>query len=167
MVNEIVAAPPSIGVAAVVLLPKVAVGFRLATWMRRVLVSLTPSSLVTALGEKDKAAAAMAQAADRKTPATALDHFLAAEQLRIESVRPAEGRESRKDWKFDRDKLADAIAGYRQALRADPDHYWSAYQLGRSLVSLGRTAEGVEALGACVALRPEDTRERPNWYADQ
>jgi tetratricopeptide (TPR) repeat protein len=110
---------------------------------------------LTALGEKDKAAAARAQAADGKTPATALDHFLAAEQLRVESVRPAEGRESRKDWKFDRDKLAEAIAAYRQALRADPDHYWSAYQLGRSLVSLGRTAEGVEALGACVALRPE------------
>jgi tetratricopeptide (TPR) repeat protein len=48
-----------------------------------------------------------------------------------------------------------AIDEYRQALRIDPDHYWSHLQLGRSFLSLSRFAEAVEALGACVALRPD------------
>ena len=48
-----------------------------------------------------------------------------------------------------------AIDQYRQALRIDPDHYWSHFQLGRCYLSLSRLAEAVEALGACVALRPE------------
>ncbi len=40
-------------------------------------------------------------------------------------------------------------------MRIDPDHYWLHFQLGRSYLSLGRLGEAVEALGACVALRPE------------
>ena len=48
-----------------------------------------------------------------------------------------------------------AIEEYREALRIDPEHYWSQFQLGRSYLSLSRRAEAVEALGACVALRPD------------
>jgi len=105
------------------------------------------------IGDKD-AAAEERRAGDPKTPATALDHFLAAEQLRAAAVRPEEGKDARKKWQFSAERLNEAIAGYRKALRADPDHYWSQYQLGRCYLALGRTAEGVEALGACVALRP-------------
>jgi tetratricopeptide (TPR) repeat protein len=107
------------------------------------------------VGKKEQAAAARRLADDPTTPVTALDEFLGAEQLRAAAVRPEEGKDSRKKWQFNADKVSDAIAGYRRALRADPDHYWSQYQLGRCLLSLGRTAEGVEALGACVALRPD------------
>ncbi len=36
-----------------------------------------------------------------------------------------------------------------------PNHYWANFQLGRCLLSLGKTEEAVLALGTCVALRPK------------
>ena len=55
----------------------------------------------------------------------------------------------------DRKGLLQAIDHYRAALRDDPDHYWSHFQLGRCYLSLGRNAEAVAELGTCVALQKE------------
>ena len=64
-------------------------------------------------------------------------------------------RGERKEWQADPKGLEKAAEEYRQGLRIDPDHYWLHFQLGRSYLSLGRLGEAVEALGACIALRPE------------
>ncbi|WP_422925033.1 protein kinase domain-containing protein [Singulisphaera sp. PoT] len=90
-------------------------------------------------------------------PRTALDHFLLAEGYRKASNAAAArqaGEAGRKDWEADPARLDRAIGHYRQALTLRPDDYWSHYQLGRCYLRLGRFAEGVEALGVCIALRP-------------
>ncbi len=78
--------------------------------------------------------------------------------VRATGRRRPPGREkhrSGKTWQPDPDRMERAIDQYRQALRIDPEHYWSQFQLGRSYLSLSRFAEAVEALGACIALRPD------------
>jgi tetratricopeptide (TPR) repeat protein len=87
------------------------------------------------------------------TPTTSLDHFLLGEEHRRASRRPAETDAKRKAGQPDAEQMALAIREYREALAQDPDHYWAHLQLGRCYMSLGRYAESVEALGACVALR--------------
>jgi tetratricopeptide (TPR) repeat protein/predicted Ser/Thr protein kinase len=107
------------------------------------------------LGEPEKAAVEKGVADDPKTPAAALDHFLLGEQRRAEAIRPSDGKDSRKQWQLNLEKLEEAVGLYRKALSADPDHYWSHLQIGRCYLSLGRQAEAVEALGTCVALRSQ------------
>src|SRR5205823_4170342 len=58
-------------------------------------------------------------------------------------------------FKPNRAALEKAVAEYRLALRAEPNHYWANFQLGECLMSLGRGEEGSQALNACVALRPD------------
>ncbi len=87
--------------------------------------------------------------------ATALDYFLLGESYRrtpqARSVREVEQEDD-----GDRpERLERAIEAYRKALEIDPNDYWSHFQLGRCYIRLGRFAEGVEALGSCVALRPQ------------
>jgi len=84
---------------------------------------------------------------------TALDHFLAAEELRRTASRS--GNTDGDEWNAHADLIEQAIAGYRAAIRLRSNHFWSHFQIGRCYLSLGRYAEGVETLGACIALRPE------------
>jgi len=106
-------------------------------------------------GDDRKAAEEQQRAEDPRGQSTSLDHFLLGEGYRKEAAaRPGETSE-RKAWQPDPERMEKAIDEYRQALRIDPDHYWSHFQLGRSYLSLSRLDEAVEALGACVALRPD------------
>jgi serine/threonine protein kinase/Flp pilus assembly protein TadD len=96
--------------------------------------------------DKEKALAA-------KAVTTAMDHFLRAEGLRLE--RSDESKDENRLWRPNRPALEKAAAEYRLALRRDPKHYWSQFQLGRCLMSLGKGAEAAETLGGCIALKPE------------
>ena len=110
--------------------------------------------------ETAKAEAEDKQANDPKAPRRALDHFLQGEKHRAEASRLT--FEKDKDQK-DKDKkskdpkvlvLEQAIDEYREALKIDPDDYWSHYQLGRTYLALGRGLQAVERLSTCVALKP-------------
>ncbi|MBI3465424.1 MAG: protein kinase, partial [Planctomycetes bacterium] len=109
------------------------------------------------LGEQSQAAEAERQEID--TDPSAVDHFLLGEQYRVQAARTASTLADQPDWQPvwqpDSGKLEKAISEYRQALMADPEHYWSQFQLGRCYMGLGRLAQAVEALGTCVALRPQ------------
>jgi tetratricopeptide (TPR) repeat protein len=105
------------------------------------------------LGDVGKAAE-LERAAAGGVPRTALDHFLLGERYRTEVAGQADVGTAGLTFRPDRDRLAQAVAQYRQALALEPRHYWSRLQLGRCYLSLGQKAEAVEALGACVALRP-------------
>ena len=107
------------------------------------------------LADKAKADEDQRRAEDAQTPTTALDHFLDGEQYRKDASVPAEGQAERKAWQSDRQRMAQAMEQYRQALAKNPDDYWSHFQRGRCFLSLGQFAEAVEALGACTALRPK------------
>jgi tetratricopeptide (TPR) repeat protein len=107
------------------------------------------------LGDEKQAAEDRQLADDPRTPVASLDHFLLGEQYRTASVHSAKGEAERKEWQPDPKGLEKAAEEYRQGLRIDPGHYWLHFQLGRCYLSLGRFGEAVEALGACVALRPE------------
>jgi tetratricopeptide (TPR) repeat protein len=105
------------------------------------------------LGEPD-AALEEEKARDPKTSLTALDHFLLGESYRIPLTRPEELQDRNGTWRPNRVALERAAEQYRQALRLDPNHYWSHFQLGGCLLSLDRGAEAVQAYGTCIALRP-------------
>ncbi len=90
------------------------------------------------------------------TPTTALDHFLQAEQFRKEAAGKGENDGDRKGWQPDPAKMGKAIEEYRLALEQERNHFWSQFQLGRCYLALGKLPEAVEALGACVALRPNE-----------
>jgi len=107
------------------------------------------------LGQEKQAAEDRQHADDPRTPVASLDHFLLGEQYRTASAHSSKGEAKRKEWQADPSGLEKAAEEYRQGLRIDPDHYWLHFQLGRCYLSLGRFGEAVEALGACVALRPE------------
>jgi tetratricopeptide (TPR) repeat protein/tRNA A-37 threonylcarbamoyl transferase component Bud32 len=109
------------------------------------------SMCLAVVGDRATAAAEQARADDAKTPAIALDHFLDGETLRTQSGASDEltGAEP------DRDRLAQAVEAYRKALELDPGHYWSRFQMGRCYLALGHRPEAVEALGGCIAVRPD------------
>jgi serine/threonine protein kinase/Tfp pilus assembly protein PilF len=107
------------------------------------------------LGDHKQAAADEQQAANPDTPTTALDHFLLGEQYRRQAAGAVEGQKNQKVGAADPQLTAKAVDAYRQALQSDPNHYWSHLQLARSHMSVGRYAEAVEVLGACVALKPD------------
>jgi tetratricopeptide (TPR) repeat protein/tRNA A-37 threonylcarbamoyl transferase component Bud32 len=107
------------------------------------------------LGEVPHATEKQRQVAELPAAVTSLDHFLVGEQFRMESPAQANAVVERAAWSGDHDLLNKAVEQYRLALEIDPTHYWAHLQRGRCYLSLGRAAEAVEALGACVALRPE------------
>ncbi len=110
------------------------------------------------LGEKDQAAAESRKADDPTTPRQALDHYLAGERHRTAHVRRPETQEPSKDGKPPPDRqnqLKAAIAEYREALKLQSDDYWSLFQLGHCYFVFGEGDRAVEALGACVALDPD------------
>jgi serine/threonine protein kinase/Tfp pilus assembly protein PilF len=99
-----------------------------------------------ALGDGARADEEKRLAEDEQVPLTALDHFLNGEEAR---ARYASGTD-----RPDQKGLEEAAKEYRAALKEDPDHYWSHFQLGRCYMNLGREAEAVAELGSCVTLRP-------------
>src|SRR5262249_4821695 len=106
-----------------------------------------------ALGDGDRADEEKTQAEDDKVTMTALDHFLKGEEARTRVAAPG-GKPAAGPAQPNREGLMEAVKQYRAALKEDPDHYWSHFQLGRCYLNLGQEAEAVEALGACVALQP-------------
>jgi lipoprotein NlpI/tRNA A-37 threonylcarbamoyl transferase component Bud32 len=107
-----------------------------------------------ALGEKEKAAAEQRRADDPKTPALAVDYYLAGERLRTGQAAQA-GEKKDAATQATREQLNQAIEQYRKALVQEQNHYWSHFQLGQCYLSLGQSDMAIEALGACVALQPE------------
>jgi len=88
--------------------------------------------------------------------------FLRGEQLRKNSAGKVEADKSDKSEKETaslaagrRSECREPLTSYRLALAADPDHFWSYFQLGRCYLALGKFSEAVEALGACVAFTAE------------
>ncbi len=117
--------------------------------------------LLKVLDEGDKGAADVRRAGEADVATTVLDHYLRGEELRRESLLagtntdPKQGREARKILAERAEILDQAIAEYRKAVAINPDHYWSHFQIGKCDMALDRPAEAVEALGTCVALRPQ------------
>jgi tetratricopeptide (TPR) repeat protein len=89
-------------------------------------------------------------------PATALDHFLQAEEYRARAHAPGETSGDGLAWQPSAELLHKAVAEYEQALGVEPDHFWCRLQLGRCYLSLGQGAEALEAFGTCVALRKNE-----------
>lgn len=106
------------------------------------------------LDDAGRAAAGQRLAQDAKTPTRALDHFLAGEGHRAEAAQLSLDAKDGQGKSEKHGLLEQAAGEYRHELRLDPEHYWSHFQLGRTYQSLGKNAEAVEVLGACVALRP-------------
>jgi len=79
------------------------------------------------------------------TPLDADDLFLQGEQARTLTANS------------DRSKaqIQHALADYQAAVRLQPSHYWSNFQIGRCYLSLGQQDEAVSALTTCIALRPD------------
>jgi serine/threonine protein kinase/Flp pilus assembly protein TadD len=88
--------------------------------------------------------------------ATALDHFLEAEDYRARAGAPAETSGDTLAWQPNPELLRKAIAHYRQALRIEPNNFWCYLQMGRCYLTLREGPEAIEALGTCVALRPKE-----------
>ncbi len=65
-------------------------------------------------------------------------------------------------------KLGDAKQSIRElesALRAKPDFVEAWYQMGVTLLSLGRAAEAEKALAEATRLRPDEAAIRGAWAA--
>jgi tetratricopeptide (TPR) repeat protein/tRNA A-37 threonylcarbamoyl transferase component Bud32 len=93
---------------------------------------------------------------DPKTPSIAFDHFLLGEEARRKAVSGDAALYNGLQAAADRNRgIEHAVTEYALALDLDPTLYWAQFQLGRCYLSLGRTAEAVQALGTCVALRPD------------
>jgi serine/threonine protein kinase/lipoprotein NlpI len=107
------------------------------------------------LGEKDNAKAARDKANDPKLAESALDHFFRGEELRRSSLHADRGRPSIPGWMPDDEVMNKAIAEYREALRLNPNHFWSHLQIGRCLLNLRKINEAIDSLGGCIALRPD------------
>jgi tetratricopeptide (TPR) repeat protein/tRNA A-37 threonylcarbamoyl transferase component Bud32 len=112
-----------------------------------------------ALGDEPRAAEEMRNA-KAASPAP-LDHFLQAEEYRALAFAPAQTSGDDLAWRPSRDLLRQAVAEYHLALRGEPGNFWYHLQLGRCYLSLDQGAEALEALGTCVALRPD----RPWGYS--
>jgi tetratricopeptide (TPR) repeat protein/tRNA A-37 threonylcarbamoyl transferase component Bud32 len=105
------------------------------------------------LGQADAAMGELELAESAATPATAQDFFLTGERLRKQDVGTSADL-LRSENPPKRKHLDEAIGAYRTALRLDPRHYWSRFQLGRCLLAVGRENEAIEALSSCIAIRP-------------
>jgi Flp pilus assembly protein TadD len=88
-------------------------------------------------------------------PASAMDHFLLADQALNEAVSPGPRQGDPTKLQLNPEWLTRAIEHYQAALRIEPDHFWCHSQLGFCYLSQNRGSEAVEAFGTCVALRPK------------
>ncbi len=107
------------------------------------------------LGDGAEAAAAQALAEAKETPTSALDHFLAAERLRVDHARATAGRAQQTWTKEQQQQLDRAIETYRQAIALDYNHFWSHFQLSQCYLTIRKEELALNALDACVALRPD------------
>jgi tetratricopeptide (TPR) repeat protein len=113
-----------------------------------------------ALGDEEAAAGDERRA--EATAATPLDHFLQGEDYRTRAGAPDPAAGDDIAWQPpNRELLRQAVGEYQAALRDEPNNFWCYLQLGRCYRSLGQGPEAVEALGTCVALRPD----RPWGYS--
>lgn len=94
------------------------------------------------------------QSAKMTAAPTAQEAFLHAEQLRMLDAGATAALVFGQPT-LPREHLLAALEEYRIALQLDPRHYWAQYQVGRCLMAIGRLPESIEALSACVALRPD------------
>jgi tetratricopeptide (TPR) repeat protein/tRNA A-37 threonylcarbamoyl transferase component Bud32 len=105
--------------------------------------------------DEDRAAADQRRAG--RTPATALDHFLAGEkrlaEVAVAANVPADPalRTTRSD-KL-RDLIRQAAREFEAALLLDPRDYWSRLEWGLCSLSLGNTRQAGTLLDGCVGLR--------------
>jgi tetratricopeptide (TPR) repeat protein len=106
-----------------------------------------------ALGEDGRADEAEGRAL--AVPPGALDHFLQAEECRARAESPAETSWDGLAWRPNPELLRQAVARYQDALRLEPANFWCHLQLGRCYLTLRQGPEALEALGTCVALRPD------------
>jgi tetratricopeptide (TPR) repeat protein len=89
-----------------------------------------------------------------EVPDRAIDYFLKGERLRQKAFDNSTSLRLESDNTIALTTQAElALEEYSKALALDPTHYWSHYQRGRCLLSLGKYAEAIEVLGTCVALR--------------
>ncbi len=114
------------------------------------------AELFHVLGDDRQASKAERRLAkDSPTPFTAWDHFLLGESKRVQTFEAVESEQDGAESATQRRLiLEDAIENYQAALRDDPDHYWSYYQLGRSYLGLNRSSQAVATLSACIAMKP-------------
>jgi tetratricopeptide (TPR) repeat protein/tRNA A-37 threonylcarbamoyl transferase component Bud32 len=105
------------------------------------------------LGDEPRAAEEERNA--KAAPPVALDHFLQAEKDRARAFAPVQTLGDDLAWRPNRELLRQAVVEYRLALRGDPGNFWYHLQLGRCYLSLDQGAAALEALGTCVALRPD------------
>jgi tetratricopeptide (TPR) repeat protein len=107
-------------------------------------------------GRADQATAEEQLAGAIATPVTAHDLFLDGESIRLQGAsRVVADMRDRPALKQYNESLELALHSYQGALKLDPTHYWSRLQVGRCYLGLNRDAEAVEALSACIALRPD------------
>jgi len=105
------------------------------------------------LGNLQAAKHAEQRANQMRSPPSAQELFRQGELLRLQDVGTVAGQDESDPAK--REHLLQAIEKYRQATELDPQNFWARYQLGRSLLALGRLPEAIEVLSACIAVRPE------------
>lgn len=102
------------------------------------------------LGEPQLAADAAKHLPPRSNAQAVLDHFLKAEEARLD----AEGPTLVDDDK-NRERLLKAVEQYLAALSKDPQHYWSHFQLGRCYTRLSEASKASKSFATFVALRPD------------
>ncbi|MCI0462296.1 MAG: tetratricopeptide repeat protein [Gemmataceae bacterium] len=107
------------------------------------------------LGEKGKAAEARRKADAPGVPTTALDRFLNAERLRVAQARATEEREQHTWTKGQREQMDQVVEEYRRAIALDYNSFWAHFQLSQCYLILRKEDMALNALDACVALRPD------------
>ena len=106
-------------------------------------------------GDVEKSTRELAGADDPKTPVTALDYYLLGEQYRAESMSRPGANTRRNQWQPDEKLIAKAMDQYRLAVKSDPKHFWSYWQMGRLYQNLGQAEEAIPALSICVAIKSD------------
>lgn len=105
------------------------------------------------LGNLQAAKRDESRAKEIDTPTSARELFLQGESLRLEDVGTASVDSETP--LSNRQHLQLAIDKYEEVIELDPQHFWARYQLGRSLLALGRLPEAIQALSGCIAVEPD------------
>lgn len=113
------------------------------------------AELQSKLGRASEAERARGLADDPQTRLTAVDHFVRGEQHRLRSAQPSASDPMILQSDYRHEELEQAIASYEAAIKLDPNHFWSHFQLGRCSLALGNASEAIAYLRACMALRPD------------
>jgi tetratricopeptide (TPR) repeat protein len=95
------------------------------------------------------------RAEDKQATLSSQDHFLLGEQLRLQANQQTDLQEKPKGLQAKRELLLKSLTEYQEALKLEPEHYWAHFRVGECYLSLGQSAEAVEAFSTCIALRPD------------